>query len=195
MARCYPWRDVIHGEMLLALFMMICYPWREVVHGDMLSMARCCPWRDVIHGAMLSMARCYLWRDVIHGAMLSMARCYLWRDVIHGAMLSMARYLWRDVIHGAMLSMARCYLWRDVIITIHDEMVSNISESFVTPSTILLSCTTFINVFRCQCCRRWCSRGHQLSAEWDLAIHCLTIRHRRTRLKMYIILVIWHFGR
>ena len=88
-----------------------CYPWREVVHGDMLSMARFCPWSDVIHGAMLSMARCYPWSDVIH---------------------------------GAMLSMERCYPWRDVIITIHDEMVSNISESFVTPSTILLSCTTFI---------------------------------------------------
>ena len=127
MVICCAWRDVIHGEMLLALFMMICYPWREVVHGDMLSMERCYPWRDD-----------YLWGDVIHGAMLSMARCYLWRDVIH----------------GAMLSMARCYLWRDVIITIHDEMVSNISESFVTPSTILLARTTFINVFRYQCCRR-----------------------------------------
>ena len=160
MAICCAWRDVIHGEMLLALFMMICYPWRDVIYGAMLSMARCYPWRDVICGAMLSMARCYPWSDVIHGAMLSMARCYPWSDVIH----------------GAMLSMARCYLWRDVIITIHDEMVSNISESFVTPSTILLSCTTFINVFRYQCCRRWCSRGHQLSAEWDLAIHCLTIR-------------------
>ena len=78
-------------------------------------------------------------------------------------------YPWRDVVHGAMLSMARCYLWRDVIITIHDEMVSNISESFVTSSTILLSRTTSTNVFRyhgyVQCCRRLCSRGHQRSAD------------------------------
>ena len=127
--------------MAMCMRMARCYPWRDVIstiHDDMLSMARSCPWRYVIHGEMLSMARCYPWRDVIYGAMLSMARCYLWRDVIH----------------GAMLSMTRCYIWRDVIITIHDEMVSNISESFVTPSTILLSCTTCINVFRYQCCRR-----------------------------------------
>ena len=97
MAICCAWRDVIHGAMLLALFMTICYPWITYLHGS-------CPWRYVIHGEMLSMARCYPWRDVIHGQMLSMARSCPWRYVIHGAMLSMARcYPWRDVIYGAML--------------------------------------------------------------------------------------------
>ena len=144
---------------------------------------------------MLCMARCYPWRDVIstiHDDMLSMARiiCHIIHDLYHVP--------WRYVVHGAMLSMlsrmmyhvARCYLWRDVIITIHDEMVSNISESFVTSSTILLSRTTSTNVFRyhgyVQCCRRWCSRGHQLPAEWRFShSNCLTIRHRRTHLNPY----------
>ena len=80
----YPWRGMAR-----------CYPWRDVIHGEMLSMARC------YHGAMLSVARCYLWRDVIHGAMLSVARCYLWRDVILSIVIYGAMLLWRDVIHGA----------------------------------------------------------------------------------------------
>ena len=60
MARCYPWRDVIHGEMLSMTRCYYRYPWHDVIitiHGEMLlslSMAKCYPWRDVIitHGRL-----------------------------------------------------------------------------------------------------------------------------------------------
>ena len=190
MAICCAWRDVIHGAMLLALIMMICYPWREVVHGDMLSMAICCPWRYVIHGDMLSMARCYPWRDVIYGAML-------WRDVIYGKMLlSLFMTRWYPTYQNHLSHHPRfCYH------VPHPLMYSAIMAMFSVVDddvhfVINANVCTYVLIRLIKWIWIWiCLRGHQLSAECDLAIHCLTIRHRRTRLKWYIILVIWHFGR
>ena len=64
MARCYPCRDVIHGEMLISLSMARCYPWRDVIIT-----IRC---RYVTHDKilLLSMAICYYL--LIYSAIMAM---------------------------------------------------------------------------------------------------------------------------
>ena len=149
--------------------MAICYPWRDVIstiHDDMLSMARSCPWRYVINGEMLSMARWYLWRDVIHGAMLSMARCYPWSEML----LSLFMTRWYPTYQNHLSHHPRlCYHVLHLLMYSGTSVLSTMM--FTWPSTV-----------------SWVRFSHSLSDN-SPSENTFKIVH------LYIILVIWHFGR